>query len=94
MRSLSIAAAALLVLSACELPPPVTPAPDPGLEGNCGAAGIQGMVGQPVSALGGMSFPGPVRVIRPGDAVTMDFIPNRLNVELDARERITRLFCG
>jgi hypothetical protein len=93
MRLIPLAAIAALTLSACEMPPPA-PAPDPGLEGNCGAAEIQGMVGQRVSALGGMSFPGPVRVIRPGDVVTMDFLPSRLNVELDRRERIIRLFCG
>lgn len=94
MRLIPLFAIAALGLAACDLPPPADPAPDPGLEGNCGAAEIQGMVGQRVSALGGMSFPGPVRVIRPGDVVTMDFNPDRLNVELDRRERITRLFCG
>lgn len=35
-----------------------------------------------------------VRVIRPDEAVTQDFRPDRLNVELDAEENITRIYCG
>lgn len=35
-----------------------------------------------------------VRAIRPGDAVTMDFRPDRLNVEIGAGGRIERLRCG
>lgn len=35
-----------------------------------------------------------VRVIRPGDAVTMDFRTDRLNVEVGAGGRIERLRCG
>lgn len=34
------------------------------------------------------------RVIRPGEAVTMDSDPLRLNVELDPGGRIQRLRCG
>jgi hypothetical protein len=35
-----------------------------------------------------------LRAIRPGDAVTMDFRPDRLNVEIGAGGRIDRLRCG
>ncbi len=35
-----------------------------------------------------------VRVIRPGQAVTMDFNPFRLNIELDALDRALRVRCG
>jgi hypothetical protein len=35
-----------------------------------------------------------VRAIRPGEAVTMDFRPDRLNVEIGAGGRIERLRCG
>ena len=34
------------------------------------------------------------RVIRPGDAVTMDYREDRLNVHLTGEERIERLACG
>lgn len=35
-----------------------------------------------------------VRVIRPGEPVTMDYRANRLNVELDDGDGIVRIFCG
>jgi uncharacterized protein involved in type VI secretion and phage assembly len=35
-----------------------------------------------------------LRWIRPGDALTMDFSPQRLNVHLDAHNRVERLACG
>lgn len=35
-----------------------------------------------------------VRLIPPGTAITQDYVPDRLNVELDADDRITRLWCG
>ena len=40
------------------------------------------------------SFTGPVRVIGPNQAVTMDFNPERINLETDAVGIITRVFCG
>jgi len=35
-----------------------------------------------------------LRWIPPGTAVTMDYRPDRLNIELDAQGRITRIGCG
>ena len=35
-----------------------------------------------------------LRWIQPGQAVTMDFRPDRLNIELDAQNRITAIRCG
>lgn len=35
-----------------------------------------------------------LRWIRPGDAVTMDYSPSRLNIRLDARHRIEGFSCG
>ena len=35
-----------------------------------------------------------VRVIRPDDAVTQDFRTDRLNVELDADDNVSRIYCG
>ena len=88
----TLAAVALaLALAGCvaEEPAPVLPSDDA-----CGAPGLQGLVGQPRSVLATMTFAGPVRVIEPGMAVTMDYSPNRLNIELDAGGRITRVTCG
>jgi hypothetical protein len=36
----------------------------------------------------------PIRTINPGDAVTMDFAPARLNLELGVDGRIKRFRCG
>lgn len=35
-----------------------------------------------------------LRVIRPGMAVTLDYRPDRMNIQLDASERISRFYCG
>lgn len=60
----------------------------------CGAAELLGLVGQPARVLETMRFAGPVRVIRPGMAVTMDYSAARLNIEVDEVERISRVTCG
>ncbi|NUB44682.1 hypothetical protein GEU84_009830 [Fertoebacter nigrum] len=83
-----------LVLVACAPPAPVrspgsTIDPVP-----CGAAAMQDLIGQPASVLPASGPPGSLRLIRPGDAVTEDFSATRLNVMLDARDRITALTCG
>ena len=41
-----------------------------------------------------MMFSNTVRIIRPGMAVTMDYAPQRLNIEVNAAEIITRVHCG
>ncbi|MCB6177743.1 hypothetical protein LHP98_06315 [Rhodobacter sp. Har01] len=92
LRPLVLCAALVpLILAACvtEMPGP----PDP-MEQSCGAEGLQGLVGQYRGVLAAMTFKGPVRVIEPGMAVTMDYSPSRLNIELDAAGRITRVYCG
>lgn len=60
----------------------------------CGALDLQFLVGSPASVLDTMRFNKPVRVIRPGMAVTMDYLPDRLNIELDRTGRISRVSCG
>ena len=66
--------------------------PDPG--GNaCGATGYASLVGKP---LGAAQFPAGIdmRLINPGEMVTADFSPTRLNVEVDGSGTITRVTCG
>lgn len=75
--------------------PVLLPVPDvPPVQDDCGASQLQGLIGQPVGILAGMTFTGPVRVLRPGDVVTMEFGPNRLNFDVDAQDHITRITCG
>lgn len=60
----------------------------------CGAGGLQGLVGTSVGALDAAGLPENRRVIFPGMAVTMDFVPERLNVEVGGNDRIERVYCG
>jgi hypothetical protein len=72
-----------------------TPVPAPTEEEDaCGASGLQDLVGEDVSVVAAMTFLAPMRIIRPGEAVTLDFNPARLNFELDAGDRIVRVYCG
>lgn len=98
----------LTLLGACQvtpapqpvpLPTPVQPQPPPPVGGTCDASRIQTAVGQPASSqvleqvtLG--SGAQSARVVRPGEAVTMEFNGNRLTVSVDAGNRITQLACG
>ncbi len=85
------AGALVLGLAACA---PV-PEPDDSPEtATCGADGFQTLLGQERTAISALRFTGAVRVIGPGDMVTMDFQPQRINFETDRRGRITRIYCG
>ncbi|SPH24660.1 hypothetical protein DEA8626_03711 [Defluviimonas aquaemixtae] len=86
-------AVATLGLGACVAT--VEPEPGPGSGADaCGAADLQFMVGQSEDILAAMTFPAPMRVIHPGQAVTMDYNPKRLNIEIDGVGRIARVRCG
>lgn len=64
------------------------------IEQACGAPDLQYLVGQSATTLQTMRFGVTVRFIRPGDAVTEDFSPSRLNILIDGREVITAVSCG
>jgi hypothetical protein len=68
-------------------------------EARCRAAGGQAELGKPVDdetaenarmGAGAMR----ARIIKPGQAMTMDADPQRLNIEVDETGRIRRLRCG
>lgn len=97
----------LVALVACR---EEAPAPDPGVvpvpeaEGEdtvsirvddaCGASGWTRLIGQHRDVLAAATFPAPMRVIGPNDAVTMDFLAERLNVYYGEDDIITRVECG
>lgn len=81
-----------LALAACQ--PTAIPGALPAEADACGAAGMQGLIGQEASALAAMSLPTGSRIIRPGMALTMDYREDRLNIELDGAGRIIRVACG
>ncbi|MEM7614149.1 MAG: I78 family peptidase inhibitor [Pseudomonadota bacterium] len=61
----------------------------------CDARSQRGLVGRELTDMAAVSAAAPkVRFIDPGDAVTQDVQPDRLNVELDENRRVTRVYCG
>ncbi len=83
-----------LFVSAC-VEPGVGPVPDdPVPVDECGASALQGLVGQSAEILQTMRFGQNVRVIQPGMAVTMDFLPDRLNIWIAEGDVIERVTCG
>jgi hypothetical protein len=86
-RILSLIAVGLL--AACEPVPVATQPAD-----TCGAGVWQGFLGAQLSELQVAGLPTATRIIRPGQAVTMDFSESRLNIQLDAQDRVVRAYCG
>ncbi len=93
----SLTAAALVAgLAACA---PTTDADAPPAEvttseDSCGASGFQTLVGSSVGTLDPSTLPEPRRIIFPGQAVTMDLVAERLNVEIGADDQVDRVYCG
>ncbi len=93
---ISIGVIGLVALSACTLEdvsPVVVDPPQSDITA-CGAPDLQYLVGQDVAAIAAMTFAQPMRLIRPGMAVTMDFSAERLNIQLDDAEKIVAVTCG
>ena len=85
--------AALLPLAACM--EDNTPRPADTADA-CGAAALQSLVGQDRAAVteAGLTPDRKTRIFGPGAALTMDFREDRVNVELDAADRVVRIYCG
>ncbi len=96
MPDLKIPAAALILAALAACAPGAPGAPDAAAGGDdaCGAAALQALVGTSVGTLDPAALPDPNRVIFPGQAVTMDFRAERLNVEIGTDDRVARVFCG
>ncbi|PTQ10165.1 hypothetical protein CLG96_13660 [Sphingomonas oleivorans] len=104
MRRIILFAPALLAACASAgprdpLPPAPVPAPAPPPAAACDATKAQAYVGKPANvpfiemariAAGAKT----VRQIRPGTVVTMEYRADRLNVEIDKRDRIKAIRCG
>jgi hypothetical protein len=93
VKALALGLALAGCATAQPAPAPVSP------QGACEISGLSGLVGQPATAeLGAeaMRLSGATRLrwIRPGDMVTMDYSPQRLNIHLDAQNRVDRFACG
>lgn len=97
MRLLLLAPVLLAACAQTAAPPaPPTAAPSPP---TCQAAPGQFAVGQvatPTLVAQAQRRAGAqrVRVLRPGQVVTLEFDAGRLNLDVDAAERVTRVRCG
>ncbi|WP_135502226.1 I78 family peptidase inhibitor [Roseovarius aestuariivivens] len=60
----------------------------------CGGAGLGTLVGAPVSEFDADAWDGPVRILPPDSAMTMDHRPDRLNIDKDGTGTVTRVWCG
>lgn len=96
----SAAVAAALSLTACSSAPPATAeAPAKPGSGTCNAEPVQWAIGQEgnqanMGRIWRESGAGLIRPIGPNQAVTMDYREDRVNVSLDAANRITKVTCG
>jgi len=76
-----------------------TPAPAASRAGPCTTEGTQAFAGRPYDAALGDELrrhtgAERVRVVRPGQMVTMEYDERRLTVEVDAHGRVARVRCG
>ncbi|RCW82875.1 I78 family peptidase inhibitor [Paracoccus lutimaris] len=79
-------------LGACSWSQPDVPATPPATDA-CGAARLQGLIGQSDALLRDMKLPEGTRVIGPRDAVTADYRETRMNFEIGADGRIAKVAC-
>ena len=99
MRNLTLLAALALAGCATQAPPVFVADNDPIVGATCRAAGLDQFNGRTASVETGrdlqrVSGAGVIRWVLPGMAVTMDFSPQRLTVQLDSANRIVRASCG
>jgi hypothetical protein len=82
------------LLSACMATQPSETANAAAGSGQCAADQYQGLLTQNEVALATMAFPGPVRVVHPGDPVTRDLRRDRITVQTDSTGQIVSVTCG
>jgi hypothetical protein len=91
-----------MLLSACTGPNAPAPATPTAEADACGASTFTTLIGQAVVVTGNLTeiggtktaAAGGVRVIGPGDAVTQDLRHDRLNLDVDAAQKLVRPWCG
>ncbi|MFC3181633.1 I78 family peptidase inhibitor [Cypionkella sinensis] len=98
MRRAALGALVAVCLSACVMggqvrmgPVAKMLKPQPDL---CGAAALIDVVGQPFTLLADHQLVGPLRILWPGQEITDEVVPNRLNAEVTNDQLILRLSCG
>lgn len=91
-----------LALSGCTVSPGPGGEPTPVLPSDCGAEALQDRIGLPVTGTTAADVRiagqpvlsrGTVRVIHPGQPVTEDYRPDRLNLEVNSAGNLVRAYC-
>jgi len=93
----SVLAAAALLSAGCTTPSETAPVPPENAACNAAAAQrLAGRDGSPAVAQEAqrLAGAGTVRFLRPGQVVTIEYRADRLNLHVDARNRIARIICG
>ncbi|MFT3726102.1 MAG: I78 family peptidase inhibitor [Hyphomonadaceae bacterium] len=75
-------------------PPATTPPADPAAADTCNMAQYMVLVGKPATDPAVPAASATVRIIKPGDQVTMDFNAARLNIDIDAAGNVSGVRCG
>lgn len=91
-NSLGLGFALLLALGACAEMQQALPG-EQATAGTCPADAHQDWVGQSLSSVSGQ-MPDGARLLLPGAMATMDYREDRMNVEVDASDTVTRVYCG
>lgn len=94
-----LAVATALALGACATQPPLNTAPYPVGDTQCDADRARWAIGREATAevveeVRAATQSHAVRVIHPGQAVTMDYSPVRVNIHVNERNAITGITCG
>ncbi|NIY79161.1 hypothetical protein HCZ23_06720 [Celeribacter sp. HF31] len=95
---LRLLALSLCTLTACNEEAPAAGERDPALpkpsDLSCAIDMVTPLIGEMPTALEAIDIPDPVRVIRPGMAITEDYRPDRTNIDIGRDGRIARVWCG
>ncbi len=99
MKRFAVIAVALAGCTSNAAAPVAETMPPVVADDGCGGSRVVDLVGKPMSEaveadVRQRSGAKSVRVIRPGMAVTMDFRPDRLNVDVDEKNVVTGIRCG
>jgi hypothetical protein len=60
----------------------------------CRAEQYQYLLGESIENIQKIDFEGKVRIIKPNMMVDMQFIPQRLNIRVDEKGKVKRVYCG
>ena len=60
---------------------------------SCGAEGYMQYIGASADVLQAIDLPNEARILRPNDAISLDFSPDRLTIDIDQLNRVSSVTC-